>query len=200
MLTEQDVSLRDASVLDAGCGTGIYSEYYAQHDADVFGVDISSEAVNIIQELGIPGEYQQSELDDLPFPDDHFDIVHVFSVLYHIVNDEIWKESLAELDRTTKPGGIWLMRIEWRDVESREEDHLKHRSKAQYLEFLTEDRSYSLEAVYSFSDVVQFELAFIALHKILPASLAERIGTVVDRLDLMKENQHQRVVVMKKEE
>jgi 2-polyprenyl-3-methyl-5-hydroxy-6-metoxy-1,4-benzoquinol methylase len=124
------------AVLDAGCGTGIYSELYSDLGASVTGVDISDNAISLLKDSEIQGDFQQSRLDDLPFEDNNFDLTHSFSVLYHIVDDTEWMESLEELVRVTRPGGIILLRIAWQDNTEQSADHVKRRSKNKY-QYLT---------------------------------------------------------------
>jgi len=198
VLDEFDINPEGRSILDAGCGTGIYSEYYATLGAEVTGVDLSEAAIDTIENAEIPGDYYQSSLEDLPFSDHQFDLVHVFSVLYHIVDDSMWAESLSEIDRVTSPGGIVLMRTEWLDDDDRRSDHVKHRSKKKYIDFFTKERDYTLESIYTFEDVVVFRRFFITWHKVLPNALSERIGYLVKYLSLLNQNETQRVVAFRK--
>lgn len=188
----------DLSVLDAGCGTGIYSEFYARKGAQVSGIDISETAIQKIREYNIPGVYEKSTLNDIPFSDGEFDLAHAFSVLYHIVDDTEWRQSLQELERVTKPGGYLLLRIGWVDETDRKSDHLKHRSRERYKKRLIDEGPYTLKKVYTFEDVVRFQKLFVLLNKVLPKRASEKAGTLVDTLSLLSTNQNQKVVVFEK--
>jgi 2-polyprenyl-3-methyl-5-hydroxy-6-metoxy-1,4-benzoquinol methylase len=198
VLDQNNIDLENSSVLDAGCGTGIYSEWYASRGANVSGVDISENAIESIRDSALPGEYYPSSLHNLPFDDEKFDIIHVFSVLYHIIDDRDWKRSLEEIDRCTKPGGHLLMRVEWVDNDKHINDHVKHRSKYKYMNVFMNKKAYSIKGIYEFDDVIEFKKLFIGINKFLPDLISESTGSVVESLNLLKENESQRVVVFEK--
>ncbi|MFC1739681.1 class I SAM-dependent methyltransferase [Planctomycetota bacterium] len=135
-LEKLDFSLSGKRVLDAGCGTGIYSEFYLQKGMKVFGIDFSEEAIAKIKEVNMPGHYQVSSLSKIPFDSSFFDLTHCFSVLYHIVDDSEWQKALKELCRVTRKNGLLLLRIEWIDYEKQISFYLKYRSKSKYLKIL----------------------------------------------------------------
>lgn len=191
-------TLEGARILDAGCGTGVYSEYYARLGARVVGVDLSAEGVRATREHGVPGHFLAASLARLPFSGSPFHVVHVFSVLYHVVDDEAWRESLTELARVLHPGGLLVMRIEWVAETARLADHVKHRSRDAYLRILTEEEGLELVEVHPFRDVVPGAPLVAAAHRFLPGPVAETVGALVDQLDLLRQNPDQKVVVFRK--
>ncbi|NIP58936.1 MAG: methyltransferase domain-containing protein, partial [Gemmatimonadetes bacterium] len=171
------LDLAGARVLDAGCGTGVYSEHYGASGAQVAGVDLSLEGLRATRRHGVPGAFAVASLSRLPFGDRRFDLTHVFSVLYHVVDDGEWRASLAELSRVTRPGGVLLMRIEWVESGSRVSEHVKHRPKDDYLGILTGEEGFSLAGVHPFRDVVPLQPAFALAHRVLPTTVSEGIAT-----------------------
>ncbi|MEM4188840.1 MAG: class I SAM-dependent methyltransferase, partial [Candidatus Hadarchaeum sp.] len=98
-------------VLDAACGTGYGSAMLATEGraARVIGLDISREA--IVEASGkygqIPNlEFMLGSVEDLPFPDDSFDLYTSFETIEHVPNP---RKLLAEAVRVLKPGGILLI-------------------------------------------------------------------------------------------
>ncbi len=100
------------SILDAGCGTGVSTEYLAHLNpqARITAIDISSGALSIAQEriqrLGAThvSFHQASILDDnleLPGP---FDLINSVGVLHHLRDPE---RGLKNLAKHLKPGGIF---------------------------------------------------------------------------------------------
>lgn len=75
------------AVLDAGCGEGYLSRLLAQDGAQVVGVDACADLVESARELaresGLDINYYLHSVNDLPIPDDHFDVV----VCNHLIND-----------------------------------------------------------------------------------------------------------------
>ena len=88
-------------VLDAGCGKGRYAAIVKQHcpTTEVHAVDVSAEMLRHVPE-GI--ETHVSTIQDLPYPDAHFDLVFCVEALEHVPNPQA---AIAEMTRVLKPGG-----------------------------------------------------------------------------------------------
>lgn len=197
-LDDYGINPNGANVLDVGCGTGVYSEMYAEWGANVTGVDLSAEAIRTVKELDIPGEYSTAPANDVPFPDDSFDVVHVFSVLFHITDDDEWAESIAEFVRVLKPGGALLMRTEWVEENRVNGPHGKYRAKQRYLNKLIGEHGLKLEAIRE----VQDKPAVCPLSAWLPSQdvpiLSEAATVFTDavvRFDLFNERRDQRILL-----
>lgn len=89
-------SLQGKKILDAGCGSGMYSRLLAQKAAVVTGVDISEKMIGIAQketppELSI--QYSVGNLYSLPFSDKEFDLILCNYVLENIEDiGKVFKE------------------------------------------------------------------------------------------------------------
>lgn len=84
-----------STILDAGCGNGfITNELLKKYS--VTAVDISEESLKSVK-----AEKYTSSLDNLPFEDKSFDLVHCSAVLEHLPVS-IYKKSINELQRVTK--------------------------------------------------------------------------------------------------
>ncbi|MFA4980866.1 MAG: class I SAM-dependent methyltransferase [Candidatus Omnitrophota bacterium] len=83
------------SVLDAGCGNGVYTKFLSGFGFKVTAVDISQEAIDRL-DIKITDK-SRSSLETIPMPGRLYDIVHCFDVLYHILDDDEWKASIARL-------------------------------------------------------------------------------------------------------
>jgi len=197
IIGEVSVNIEDATVLDIGCGTGIYSEYYNEKGADVVGSDISSSAVKLSRKFVPNGDFLQAESSCQPLPDNLFDISHIFSVCYHIVNDKKWEETLSELIRLTKSGGYLVMRIEWVEKKDRRAEHVKYRSRESYKKILIEKFGCELSGVYEFSDVLRFRKFFVGLNYFAPHQISEYISSLVVSEQFFRTNTQQKVVIFK---
>lgn len=93
-------------VLDAGCGYGKDTEYFAQkHDFNVYGVDIDEERVNYAEE-NKPGTYSVGNLKDLDYEDERFDGVWCNTVMQFFSPNEM-DDAVSELDRVLESGGAF---------------------------------------------------------------------------------------------
>lgn len=99
-------------VLDVGCGNGYVLAQYARHGAEVHGVDLTATAVGLSRRrfelAGLKGQFQSTDGNSLPFPDDFFDIACSMGVLHHIEDP---RPMLAEMHRVLKPGGKLILML-----------------------------------------------------------------------------------------
>lgn len=90
------------SVLDIGCGTGIFSRYFAETGATVTSMDISPELIEQAKkETTAPITYLIGDAEQLPFPESSFDVVAGSSILHHL-DPEV---ALKEIYRVLRSGG-----------------------------------------------------------------------------------------------
>lgn len=88
--------------LDAACGTGRHAAYLSSLGHQVIGVDASPGMLERAQAKVPDAEFHLAELDHLPLPDDHVDLVVCALALTHVADLE---PVFAELARVLKPGG-----------------------------------------------------------------------------------------------
>lgn len=91
--------------LDFGCGVGAYHGLLAPAFGSLTGVDVSGECVAQARALHPAVSYETYEGAVLPFGDGAFDLVFAITVFHHIPPAQ-WVESLRELRRVLRPGGI----------------------------------------------------------------------------------------------
>lgn len=100
--------LNNKKILDVGCGGGLLSEAMASEGADVTGIDLAEESLQIAKlhglESGIEINYEciSSEAYAKSNPES-FDIVTCMELLEHVPNPALVVESCAKL---VKPGGL----------------------------------------------------------------------------------------------
>lgn len=105
---QHELGLRGGKILDYGCGTGVYLDYFAHHGFEPYGCDISEEAIRHCK-ARLP-KYADNlhvipsvpKLSDL-FPGD-FDLVFSNQTLYYLKNEDL-DDVLTQLHGLLKPGG-----------------------------------------------------------------------------------------------
>jgi SAM-dependent methyltransferase len=99
-LVRRYVPLEGACILDAGCGLGLYVQRFRDFSADVHGIDVDPARVAKASKT-LPN-IRQASAEELPYPDDTFDLVFSHEVLEHVPDD---RRAVAEACRVLKPGG-----------------------------------------------------------------------------------------------
>jgi tellurite methyltransferase len=105
-------------VLDAGCGGGRNLYYFLRNGFDVFGTDMSLEAIEHNQMMAkilapdLPqSNFQLSYVEKLPFENDTFDLVISNAVLHFAENEQHFRDMLREMWRVVKSQGILFVRL-----------------------------------------------------------------------------------------
>lgn len=90
-------------VLEIGCGTGLFTEMFAETGAEIVAVDISPDLISLAEKRGISSlkvQFLVKRFEDF-IADDPFDAVIGSSVLHHLDVDS----ALKNMKRLLKPGG-----------------------------------------------------------------------------------------------
>ena len=102
------------TVLDVGSGTGHWVDFYF----DVY-LARAVTAVEFVPQMAefLRAKYAgrqevtvlQADIANDPLPENHFDIVNAIGVMFHIVDDRLWKQAVAKLLAALKPEGLMLI-------------------------------------------------------------------------------------------
>ncbi|NQT32799.1 MAG: class I SAM-dependent methyltransferase [Candidatus Omnitrophica bacterium] len=111
IITEKIESGKKVRILDLGCGPygeairGLKKEYGGKIEA--FGIDLE------ICERGEDGvDLTEGDIRNLPYKDDHFDLIYELAVLTYFQADEQgYKKIIGEIIRVLKPGGKFVLSI-----------------------------------------------------------------------------------------
>ncbi|UOR12887.1 class I SAM-dependent methyltransferase [Halobacillus amylolyticus] len=109
MMAALPPTLKGKKVLDAGCSAGWYSSQLLHQGAEVTGIDVSPDMVEIARQRLSEAAFLCHDLQEtLPFEDDSFDII-VSSLTLHYLKD--WMKTLFEFSRILKAGGTLLFSV-----------------------------------------------------------------------------------------
>ncbi|MBI5320787.1 class I SAM-dependent methyltransferase [Bradyrhizobium sp.] len=105
-----------ASVLDVGCGPGIWTRELARRGYRTSAVDLTENAVVLTRHslsmFGLTAEVQTGDAENLPFPNETFDGVVSHGVIHHTPNTE---RCIAEMARVLKSGGLAVVSVYYKN-------------------------------------------------------------------------------------
>lgn len=142
------------SALDAGTGTGIFAVAFAARGLKVTGIDVNAELLRQARAEAPGIEFQQAEVERLPFGERSFDLVFLGHVLHET------DDPLAALREARRVARARVAVLEW---PYRREEHgppLEHR--------LSPDRIRQLAQAAGYSRVESLELARMDLYRLAP--------------------------------
>jgi ubiquinone/menaquinone biosynthesis C-methylase UbiE len=96
------------SVLDVGCGTGVFLRMCADRGAAACGIDASEGLLAVAQERVPEAELRLGDLQALPYPDDSFDVVTGFTSFF-FAEDIV--AALREAGRVARPGAPVVIQV-----------------------------------------------------------------------------------------
>ena len=121
-LSRCETALEAIRLLDAGCGTGSYSQVLIDRVAHIDAIDINEGMLAITRQKLAKAIAQgrlalhRGSIDALPFRNDMFDAVMLNQVLHHLENGKDGhypghRRVLSELFRVLRPGGIAVINL-----------------------------------------------------------------------------------------
>jgi ubiquinone/menaquinone biosynthesis C-methylase UbiE len=105
---------RVSRVLDIACSIGQSSTALKRHfpESEIWAIDYSAPMLRAahrraaMQEVDV--NFKQALAESTGFPDDHFDVTFAF-LLFHELPPRIIEETLEEVARVTRPGGVFVL-------------------------------------------------------------------------------------------
>lgn len=140
-LTRHGITIGGKSILDVGCGTGYFLECYRKLGAArLAGIDITDVSVEKLKRRFSEGKFT---VMDISRPEsvlaERFDVVHVFDVLYHIIDDESFATALRNISAMIASGG----RLIFTDYFARLDQtvsHVRYRPREMYETVFSQER------------------------------------------------------------
>ena len=101
------LSLKNASVLELGCGKAEKTRLIAGQVASVLALEVDE--IQLARNCAITDlpnvKFQYGGAEKIPAPDASFDVVLMFKSLHHVPT-ELMDDAFAEIHRVLKPGGV----------------------------------------------------------------------------------------------
>lgn len=159
---------KTGNLLDLGCGVGQYSSYFYSLGYNVSSCDISSKALEILNEKNKNIKTKIQDINKpLDYKDNEFDIVFA-NLSIHFLSDENTKNLLSEIKRILKPNGIFIGSVNSTKAYEFIKDHI----------IKLEDNYYDSNGrTVRLFDEKSFEKYFIDFDKItLTENVSDRFG------------------------
>lgn len=99
MCIEDQYTFKEKSVLDVGAGSGHWVNFYLQNGAShVTAIDLSEKSCQEIKHRFSDKNVKVKNCNALDV-DGSFDVVNAIGVMFHIINEDNWAESIKHLEK-----------------------------------------------------------------------------------------------------
>ena len=98
----------ETKVLDLCCGSGQATQVLVQYSQDVTGLDASPLSLKRAQQNVSQAHYVEAFAENMPFPDNQFDLVHTSAALHEMEPNQL-RQILKEVYRILKPSGVFTL-------------------------------------------------------------------------------------------
>jgi len=106
----------NTKILDAGCGIGVFTRYYARKGFNVTAIDLTQKAIELTQLSlklnNLNAEVKQASVENLPLESNTFDYIVSNGVIHHTPQTE---KAVSEFYRILKPGGKATVAVYYRN-------------------------------------------------------------------------------------
>jgi 2-polyprenyl-3-methyl-5-hydroxy-6-metoxy-1,4-benzoquinol methylase len=124
-------------MLDAGCGKGYFARGMGRFGHRVDGIDASPFAIEACLDLSGPSEsYAVATLDQWS-PPYLYDVVYCIDVVFHIMDDALWAESMHNLASLVRLGGQLIVVDHGADEDRVWRNYQKTRARSRYDDLVT---------------------------------------------------------------
>jgi 2-polyprenyl-3-methyl-5-hydroxy-6-metoxy-1,4-benzoquinol methylase len=138
-MLDRELQRGATNVLDAGCGTGLFTQRAAMLGfAKIDAVDFSATAAEVARRNAPTSTVRVAALDDLRSTE-RYDVVMCIDVLFHIVDNATWARSVRNLADLTAPYGALVIQDSLNAAdEAQPAPHVRFRSLHAYQRELAE--------------------------------------------------------------
>jgi 2-polyprenyl-3-methyl-5-hydroxy-6-metoxy-1,4-benzoquinol methylase len=138
-------------LLDAGCGKGWLTDSLSTIGHDVTGIDTSATAIEICRKHR-QGTFAEASLHEFSDPVG-FDAAVSLDVMFHILDDEVWRRSLRNLAANLRSGGLLVLSDTNVEAQTTSGNYIVYRPVSEYLSALVPFKAKLVATrAYQFSD------------------------------------------------
>jgi SAM-dependent methyltransferase len=113
-LRNEGRDLTASTICDCGSGAGHWIDFYLSLGAiHCLGIDVSRKSVDFLRAKYMKHEevtIEHGRLHEvLAHADIKFDLVNAIGIMFHLVDDEEWEETVRQVGRVLRTGGIFVV-------------------------------------------------------------------------------------------
>ena len=109
IIEKLELNDKSLSLLDVGCGNGYLASLFQKFVGSISGVDYAPSMIDVARKKILQGYFEVSSADQLPFADGMFDRSLSYSIFHYFTSNKQVYDSIDELCRVTKKGGLVLI-------------------------------------------------------------------------------------------
>lgn len=133
----------DAKVLDIGSGTGFYIDQWQQFGiSDITGVDITTVSVEQLKQRFPRQKFYQldigGDIQSFIKEQGQFKLISCLDVLFHIVDDQRFKQALHNISACLEKGGYFVYSDNFVERGTQRTKHQVSHSKADLMQWIDE--------------------------------------------------------------
>jgi ubiquinone/menaquinone biosynthesis C-methylase UbiE len=140
------------SVLDVGTGSGLFAEAFFKRGVTVAGIDANPDMLPVARGYVPKADFRQAEAEQLPYPDDSFDLVFM-GLLLHESDEPI--KVLQETYRVTRQR---VCILEWPYIAGEFGPPLMHRVKPADLAMYAQQAAFKKILSQELSNLTLYQL------------------------------------------
>jgi 2-polyprenyl-3-methyl-5-hydroxy-6-metoxy-1,4-benzoquinol methylase len=110
-LRKYPLNIKDINILDIGCGTGFYVEFWEKKGAiQLTGMDLTRKSVTELSKKYDLYKFFRGNIGDNELKlNEKFDLITAFDVLFHIVDEERFDNAIRNIGNMARPEAIILI-------------------------------------------------------------------------------------------
>ena len=105
------LNINEISILDLGCGTGFYIEFWKKKGAkNLTGLDLTQKSVSELSRRFADYSFYKGDIGDRDLNlNKKFDMITAFDILFHIVDEERFSQAIHNVGNMAREGAIILI-------------------------------------------------------------------------------------------
>ena len=111
-LKKQGIIADRLSVLDVGCGSGFYIDLWKRTGVrNICACDLTSAVVDTLSKRYPDVSFARADVGEpiVPYAAESFDAISCMDVLFHIVDDNRYRQAVGHCAHLLKPGGLLIL-------------------------------------------------------------------------------------------